>query len=61
MRTSYKVAIGFALSIGLFLILRLLLPEQPAVASIPGVLFTGYIARLSYEYLRVDKAGSDGA
>jgi hypothetical protein len=59
MRTSYKVAIGFVGTIALFMILRLAVPDQPAVASIPGVLFTGYIARLCYEYFRTDKPDPD--
>lgn len=59
MRTSYKVAIGFVATIALFTVLRLAMPDQPAVASIPGVLFTGYIAKLCYEYFRTDKSDPD--
>lgn len=54
MRTSFKIAIGFAASVALFLLLSNLLPDQPGVASIPGALFIGYVAKLTYEHNKKD-------
>ncbi|WP_408979565.1 hypothetical protein [Pseudarthrobacter sp. NKDBFgelt] len=50
MRTSFKVALGFAASIALFLLLSTLFPDKPGIASIPGALFVGYVAKLTYEH-----------
>lgn len=55
MRTSFKVAIAFGASIAIFLALRLILPDQPGIASIPGALFTGYVCKLSYDYFVLNK------
>lgn len=57
MRTSFKIALGFAASIALFILLSTLLPDQPGIASIPGALFIGYVAKLTYE--RNKKDGSN--
>lgn len=46
-----------AASMGLFMILAWLLPDQKAIASLPGALFVGYIARLTYEHNRKDRTG----
>lgn len=56
MRTSFKIALGFAASIALFLLLSNFLPDQPGVASIPGALFIGYVAKLTYEHNKKDGA-----
>ena len=54
MRTSFKIALGFAASIALFMLLSKLLPDQPGIASIPGALFIGYVARLTYKHNKKD-------
>lgn len=54
MRTSFKIALGFAASIALFLLLSTLLPDQPGIASIPGALFIGYVVKLTYEHNKKD-------
>ena len=54
MRISFKIVLGFAVSIALYLLLSNLLPDQPGIASIPGVLFIGYVAKLTYEHNKKD-------
>lgn len=57
MRISFKIALGFAASIALFLLLSTLLPDYPGLASIPGAIFIGYVAKLTYD--RCKKVGNN--
>ena len=54
MRISFKIALGFAARIALFLLLSTLLPDYPGIASIPGALFVGYVAKLTWERSKKD-------